>query len=125
MAWWCAMTYSAHTNKAKHKYLGCPYHQHSRTSTPVVPTHNTYIQQVCIQIFKERGHEVDYKVGLPKEELLKIIPQYDGKSFSQSSKQASKQPVDQSSQCAIVVGASAPCVCCWVEADQGGRWGIV
>lgn len=34
--------------------------------------------QVCIQIFKERGHEVDYKVGLPKEELLKIIPQYDG-----------------------------------------------
>ena len=35
---------------------------------------------MCIQIFKERGHEVDYKVGLPKEELLKIIPDYDGQS---------------------------------------------
>lgn len=43
-----------------------------------VPVHRT--PQVCIQIFKERGHEVDYKVGLPKEELLKIIPEYDGAS---------------------------------------------
>lgn len=31
-----------------------------------------------MQIFKERGHEVDYKVGLPKEELIKIIPDYNG-----------------------------------------------
>lgn len=36
------------------------------------------IDPVCIQIFKERGHEVDYKVGLSKEELLNIIPQYHG-----------------------------------------------
>jgi D-3-phosphoglycerate dehydrogenase / 2-oxoglutarate reductase len=34
--------------------------------------------QVCVEIFKERGHQVDYKVGLPKDELIKIIGQYDG-----------------------------------------------
>ena len=47
-------------------------------STHVLERRRPPNPQVCIQIFKERGHEVDYKVGLPKEELLKIIPEYDG-----------------------------------------------
>lgn len=25
--------------------------------------------QVCVEIFKEKGHAVDYKVGLPKDEV--------------------------------------------------------
>lgn len=35
------------------------------------------VQQVCGDIFTKHGHTVDYKVGLSRDELLQIIPQYE------------------------------------------------
>ena len=35
--------------------------------------------KICAEQFAARGHEVDAKPGLKKEELLQIIGQYDGK----------------------------------------------
>jgi len=34
--------------------------------------------KVCAEQFRARGHEVDCKPGLSKEELKQIIGQYDG-----------------------------------------------
>jgi len=36
------------------------------------------IEQVCIDVFKSRGHEVDVVSTPPKEELLQIIGEYEG-----------------------------------------------
>lgn len=36
------------------------------------------VAQVCIKIFKERGHQVDFLKTLPEPELIKIIGEYDG-----------------------------------------------
>ena len=36
------------------------------------------IDPICIDIFKNRGHDVDYKVGMSKEELNSVIGDYDG-----------------------------------------------
>lgn len=36
------------------------------------------IDPICVDIFKQRGHEVDYKVGMSKEELISVIDNYDG-----------------------------------------------
>ena len=36
------------------------------------------LSPAAVAIFKERGVEADVKTGLSKEELLKIVDQYDG-----------------------------------------------
>ena len=36
------------------------------------------IEKVCAEVFKQRGHELVEKPGIKKEELLKIIGEYDG-----------------------------------------------
>ena len=36
------------------------------------------LSPAAVDIFKARGIETDIKVGLSKEELIEIIPQYDG-----------------------------------------------
>ncbi|KAJ1406719.1 D-isomer specific 2-hydroxyacid dehydrogenase [Ochromonadaceae sp. CCMP2298] len=36
------------------------------------------VDQCCIDIFKERGHVVDFKKTMPEDELAKIIGEYDG-----------------------------------------------
>ena len=36
------------------------------------------IDPICVDIFKSRGHDVDYKVGMSKEELNAVIGDYDG-----------------------------------------------
>jgi len=35
------------------------------------------VVQVCINIFKQRGHDVDFKKTMPESELVKIIGEYD------------------------------------------------
>ncbi len=40
----------------------------------------------AVDIFKNRGIEVDVKVGLSKEELIEIIPQYDGLAVRSATK---------------------------------------
>ncbi len=34
--------------------------------------------QKCIQIFKQRGHDIDVLKTLPEDELIKIIGNYEG-----------------------------------------------
>jgi len=34
--------------------------------------------KICAEVFTSRGHDVDSKPGLSKEELKKIIGEYDG-----------------------------------------------
>ena len=36
------------------------------------------LSPAAVDIFKARGIETDIKVGLSKDELIEIIPQYDG-----------------------------------------------
>ena len=36
------------------------------------------LSQAAVTIFEEAGVEVDFKPGLPKEEFLEIIKDYDG-----------------------------------------------
>jgi len=40
--------------------------------------------KICAEQFQARGHEVDSKPGLSKEELKKIIGQYDGMYLNNS-----------------------------------------
>ncbi len=48
------------------------------------------LSPAAIAIFKERGVDVDVKVGLPKEELEKIIPLYDGLAIRSATKVTEK-----------------------------------
>eukprot|EP00952_Eustigmatos_sp_NYUAD-ZCMA_P010983 44756-Eustigmatos_ZCMA.PRE.1 len=57
--------------------------------------------QCCIEIFKERGHHVDYKVGLSKDELLKIIGQYDG-LVVRSATQVTKEVIEAGDKLAVI-----------------------
>lgn len=36
------------------------------------------IDELCVKIFQERGHEVDLIKTLPPDELMKVIGKYDG-----------------------------------------------
>ena len=36
------------------------------------------IEPICAKVFKDRGHELIEKPGIKKDELLKIIHEYDG-----------------------------------------------
>jgi len=44
------------------------------------------LSPAAVQIFKDRGVEVDVKPGLPKDELLKIIGDYDGLAIRSNTK---------------------------------------
>jgi D-3-phosphoglycerate dehydrogenase / 2-oxoglutarate reductase len=44
------------------------------------------LSPAAVAIFKERGVEADVKTGLPKEELLKIVDQYDGIAIRSATK---------------------------------------
>ena len=44
------------------------------------------LSPAAVAIFKERGVEADVKTGLTKEELLKIVDQYDGIAIRSASK---------------------------------------
>ena len=44
------------------------------------------LSSAAVNIFKVRGVEVDVKTGLPKEELLKIVDQYDGIAIRSATK---------------------------------------
>jgi len=44
------------------------------------------LSPAAVAIFKERGVEADVKTGLPKEELLKIIGEYDGLAIRSATK---------------------------------------
>jgi len=44
------------------------------------------LSSAALNIFKMRGVEVDVKTGLPKEELLKIVDQYDGIAIRSATK---------------------------------------
>jgi D-3-phosphoglycerate dehydrogenase len=44
------------------------------------------LSPAAVSIFKVRGVEVDVKTGLPKEELLKIVDQYDGIAIRSATK---------------------------------------
>jgi D-3-phosphoglycerate dehydrogenase len=44
------------------------------------------LSPAAVAIFKERGVEADVKIGLTKEELLKIVDQYDGIAIRSASK---------------------------------------
>ncbi len=48
------------------------------------------LSPAAVQIFKDRGVEVDVKVGLPKEELEKIIGGYDGLAIRSATKVTEK-----------------------------------
>lgn len=36
------------------------------------------VDEICIKIFQQRGHQVDFLKTLPESELVKIIGDYDG-----------------------------------------------
>lgn len=36
------------------------------------------VDESCIKIFKDRGHQVDFLKTLPESELIKIIGEYEG-----------------------------------------------
>ncbi|GAA6155154.1 phosphoglycerate dehydrogenase [Pyruvatibacter sp. HU-CL02332] len=44
------------------------------------------LSPAAVEIFKNRGLDVDFKPGLPKEELLEIIGQYDGLAIRSATK---------------------------------------
>ncbi len=44
------------------------------------------LSEAAVEIFRTRGLEVDFKPGLPKEELLEIIGQYDGLAVRSATK---------------------------------------
>src|SRR5690242_16465787 len=44
------------------------------------------LSPAAVAIFKERGVEADVKTGLSKEELLKIVDQYDGMAIRSATK---------------------------------------
>ena len=44
------------------------------------------LSPAAVQIFKDRGVEVDVKPGLSKDELIKIIGQYDGLAIRSATK---------------------------------------
>ena len=44
------------------------------------------LSPAAVEIFKNRGVEADVKTGLPKEELLKIVDQYDGIAIRSATK---------------------------------------
>ena len=44
------------------------------------------LSPAAVAIFKMRGIEADVKTGLPKEELLKIVDQYDGIAIRSATK---------------------------------------
>ena len=44
------------------------------------------LSPAALQIFKERGIEADVKTGLAKEELLKIVADYDGIAIRSATK---------------------------------------
>src|SRR6185436_20068308 len=44
------------------------------------------LSPAAVAIFKERGVEADVKTGLSKEELLKIVDQYDGIAIRSATK---------------------------------------
>ena len=44
------------------------------------------LSPAAVAIFKDRGVEADVKTGLSKEELLKIVDQYDGIAIRSASK---------------------------------------
>jgi D-3-phosphoglycerate dehydrogenase / 2-oxoglutarate reductase len=48
------------------------------------------VDPLCISIFKSRGHEIDLIPTLSEEELIKIIPSYDGLVIRSATKVTSK-----------------------------------
>jgi len=71
--------------------------------------------QVCIEIFKNKGHEVDYKVGLPKDELIRIIGNYDGLVVRSATKVTAD--VIQAANKMVVIGRAG-------EGSGGGEEGL-
>ena len=51
-------------------------HQSSISLARVLATDG--VDELCVKIFRSRGHEVDFLETLPETELLKIIGEYDG-----------------------------------------------
>ena len=52
------------------------YHAGSRASARVLLTDG--VDECCVALFKERGHQVDFLKTLPEAELIKIIGDYEG-----------------------------------------------
>lgn len=52
------------------------YHSGSRISARVLLTDG--VDECCINLFKERGHQVDFLNSMPEAELIKIIGSYEG-----------------------------------------------
>ncbi|MGX9105304.1 hypothetical protein ACWTQZ_26880, partial [Escherichia coli] len=48
------------------------------------------LSPAAVDIFKERGIDVDVKIGLPKDELEKIIKDYDGLAVRSATKVTEK-----------------------------------
>lgn len=36
------------------------------------------VDELCVKIFRERGHDVDLLKTMPEDQLIKVIGQYDG-----------------------------------------------
>ena len=52
------------------------FHASSKVSARVLLTDG--VDDCCVNIFKERGHQVDFLKTLPEAELVKIIGDYEG-----------------------------------------------
>ena len=52
------------------------FHAGPRVSARVLLTDG--VDECCVAIFKERGHQVDFLKTLPEAELVKIIGDYEG-----------------------------------------------
>ena len=44
------------------------------------------LSETAVQVFKDRGLEVDYRPGLPAEELVEILGEYDGLAIRSATK---------------------------------------
>lgn len=52
------------------------FHSSSRASARVLLTDG--VDECCVTLFKERGHQVDFLKSMPEAELIKIIGDYEG-----------------------------------------------
>src|SRR3546814_18550287 len=58
---------------------------HQEASMPKVLISDS-LSPAAVQIFKDRGIDVDVKVGLSKDDLIKIIGDYDGLAIRSATK---------------------------------------
>ena len=77
------------------------------------------LSPAAVAIFQERGVEADVKTGLSKDELLKIIDQYDGLAVRSASASSASSSARSPRRCGRRCSRST---CCWRRWTRRAGW---